>query len=82
MRQLNPFAALVTVSGLHHHIFEFRNQLGSYTSTGLSVPLYRPGDEERLRDGFEGRKQASQQVWRNRTCQVANFSPIGSSDSG
>jgi hypothetical protein len=56
---LNPFAALLTVSALHHHIYEFRAQLGSYTGSGLAVPLYRPGSEERMRDGFEGRRQVS-----------------------
>jgi hypothetical protein len=56
---LNPFAAMVTVSALHHHIYEFRSQLSTYTGAGLPVPIYRPGSEERLRDGFEGRKQVS-----------------------
>jgi hypothetical protein len=62
IRCLNPFAALVMVSALHHHIYEFRSQLSTYVSVGLPVPMYRPGSEERLRDGFEGRKQVCENL--------------------
>jgi hypothetical protein len=59
VHQLNPLAALLVITGLHHHVFEFRSRLEAATNAGLCAPSFQSGDEARLRDGFEANRQVS-----------------------
>ena len=64
VQHLNPLAAICVINALYHHIWEFRSQLSVYFSLGVTVPFWEkdPDTEPKeMRDGFEGRKNVSNQ---------------------
>lgn len=56
---ISSFASLCLINALHHHVYEFRSQLGVYHSIGLHIPLYKLDEPLEKGLGFEGRKNAS-----------------------
>lgn len=62
VQHLNPFASLIVMNALHHHIWEFRSQLSVYMSLGVTVPFWDMDIARQpmeIQNGFEGRKTAS-----------------------
>jgi len=57
VHRLNPLAALLVVTSLHHHVFEFRSRMEAATNAGLCAPSFQSGDEAQLRDGLEVNRQ-------------------------
>ncbi|ORY61054.1 fungal-specific transcription factor domain-domain-containing protein [Leucosporidium creatinivorum] len=72
---LNPFGCLIIMTSLQHHIYELSQQLYTYMTAGITVPMYAgvPAYSEtapkpvNMALGFEGRKQwlkDALQLWR------------------